>query len=42
MVLFSALFQTPGKRGDLIVMFDVTWPEEITEEAREKLLPIPF
>jgi DnaJ-class molecular chaperone len=34
--------KTPGKRGDLIVVFDVAWPDEITEEAREKLLPIPF
>ena len=34
--------KTPGKRGDLIVEFDVVWPEEISEEAREKLSSIAF
>ncbi len=34
--------KTPGARGDLIVQFDVVWPTEISADAREKLLPIPF
>ncbi len=31
-----------GKKGDLIVSFDVIWPEEISEEAKEKLSAIAF
>jgi DnaJ-class molecular chaperone len=31
-----------GKKGDLIVVMDVAWPEEISEQAREKLASIAF
>jgi DnaJ-class molecular chaperone len=31
-----------GKKGDLILSFDVIWPEEISEEAKEKLAAIAF
>ncbi len=31
-----------GKKGDLIVVIDVVWPEEISEQAREKLAAIAF